>query len=141
MLIDFDEFIVPHVNNTIPEMLAHVDAQKIVMTGNGGGYGRKVPPQPKLTSAYSFQNAFYYLQFPDDKDASAVDSGLEGHDAGLRLLRKTRRKSKFNPQKQRSKYICIPRNVKEAGNHFIWEFARGSSLNVPTTFGYLHHYR
>lgn len=59
----------------------------------------------------------------------------------LRSLRKTRRKSKFNPQKQRSKYICVPRNVKEAGNHFIWEFARGSNLNVPTKYGYLHHYR
>merc|ERR1712018_959105 len=46
-----------------------------------------------------------------------------------------------NPQKQRSKYICVPRNVKEAGNHFIWEFSRGSNLNVPTKYGYLHHYR
>jgi len=59
----------------------------------------------------------------------------------MRVLRKTRRKSKFNPQKQRSKYICVPRNVKEAGNHFIWEFGRGSNLNVPTKYGYLHHYR
>lgn len=132
MLIDFDEFIVPHTNSTIPEMLAHVDSQKIIMTGNVGRYGLKVPPsQPKVVSAYSFQNAFFYLQFPDDEKA----------DSGLRVLRKTRRKSKFNPQKQRSKYICVPRNVKEAGNHFIWEFFRGSNLNVPTKFGYLHHYR
>ena len=80
---------------------------------------------------YSFQNAFFYLQFPDDTDAQY----------NLRVLQKTRRKSKFNPQKQRSKYICVPRNVKEAGNHFIWEFFRGSNLNVPTKFGYLHHYR
>jgi hypothetical protein len=133
MLTDFDEFIVPHVNDTLPDMLTHIDTQKIVVTGNGGGYGRKVPPQPKLTSAYSFQNAFFYLQFPDDQESQ--------NGPALRVLRKTRRKSKFNPQKQRSKYICIPRNVKEAGNHFIWEFARGYNLNVPTSYGYLHHYR
>jgi len=59
----------------------------------------------------------------------------------LRVLRKTRRKTKFNPQKQRSKYICIPRNVKEAGNHFIWEYAEGHNVNVPTSIGFLHHYR
>ena len=131
MLIDFDEFIVPHTNITIPQMLSHVDSQKIIVTGNVGRYGVKLPPQPKVTSAYSFQNAFFYLQFPDDIEAKY----------GLRVLQKTRRKSKFNPQKQRSKYICIPRNVKEAGNHFIWEFFRGSNLNVPTKYGYLHHYR
>ena len=114
-------------------MIQHVDSQKIVVTGqNVGRYGIKVPPnQPKITSAYSFQNAFFYLQFPDDIEESS----------SLRILRKTRKKSKFNPQKQRSKYICVPQNVKEAGNHFIWEFSRGSNLNVPTKFGYLHHYR
>ena len=42
---------------------------------------------------------------------------------------------------QRSKYICIPRNVREAGNHFIWDFQEGFSLNVPTSVGFLHHYR
>ena len=52
MLIDFDEFIVPHTNMTIPQMLAHVDSQKIVVTGNVGRYGIKLPPQPKVTSAY-----------------------------------------------------------------------------------------
>ena len=52
MLIDFDEFIVPHMNMTIPQMLAHVDSQKIVVTGNVGRYGIKLPPQPKVTSAY-----------------------------------------------------------------------------------------
>ena len=84
-----------------------------------------------MITSYSFQNAFYYLQFPDD-----LENG-----SGLRVLRKTRRKSTFNPQRQRSKYICIPRNVKEVGNHFIWEFHHGSSFNVPTKYGYMHHYR
>jgi|ERR1712150_53543 len=34
-----------------------------------------------------------------------------------------------------------PRQVKEAGNHFIWEFQQGNNLNVPTNVGFLHHYR
>ena len=122
MLTDFDEFIVPHtsINTTsIPQMLKHVEenSQK-----NG---------QTSTTSAYYFQNAFFYLQFPDDSEAKY----------NLRVLQKTRRKTMFNPQRQRSKYICKPRNIKEVGNHFIWEFFKGSSLNVPTKLGYLHHYR
>ena len=59
----------------------------------------------------------------------------------LRVLKKTRRKNKFNPPKQRSKYICIPRLVKEVGNHFIWEYANGVNVNVKTSVAFLHHYR
>ena len=37
----------------------------------------------------------------------------------------------MHPQKQRSKYICKPESVIEAGNHFVWEFCPGrGSLNV-----------
>ena len=59
----------------------------------------------------------------------------------LYVLRKTRRKTEFNPPKRRSKYICIPRQVREVGNHFIWEFQQGSTFDVPTDVGFLHHYR
>ena len=31
--------------------------------------------------------------------------------------------------------------MKEAGNHFIWEFQQGNNINVPTNVGLLHHYR
>jgi hypothetical protein len=146
MLIDFDEYVIPGHNRTIPEMLAYVDQQKAsgAIPVSGGGSGPKsvarVPhrgaesSRPRTVSSYSFQNAFFYLQFGDDQD---FDPG----DPRLRVLLKTRRKSKFNPQKQRSKYICVPRNVKEAGNHFIWEFSEGFNLNVPTSVGFLHHYR
>ena len=57
MLIDFDEFIIPHMNDTIPDMLEHLNSNR-VLTKNG----RKLN-HPKLTSSYSFQNAFFYLQF------------------------------------------------------------------------------
>ncbi len=32
-------------------------------------------------------------------------------------------------------------SVREAGNHFIWEFSEGFNLNVPVSVGFLHHYR
>lgn len=52
------------------------------------------------------------------------------------------RRSKLHPQKQRSKYICKPEAVIEAGNHFVWEFCPGrGSLNVPAESAILHHYR
>jgi hypothetical protein len=61
MLIDFDEFIIPHMNDTLPEMLQFLDQQKIVIGG------KRI--SPKKMSSYSFQNAFFYLQFPDDEES------------------------------------------------------------------------
>ena len=112
MLIDLDEVIVPHGsgNSTIKQMLEFVaSGQATTKTGQA----LKLPP---TISSFSFQNAFFYLQFPDDEE-SRLDQLLR-----LRVMSKTRRRTKFNPQKQRSKYICVPRNVNEAGNHFIWEY-------------------
>lgn len=118
------------------------------------------------TGAYSFQNSFFYLQFPDDSvvysHENTVNPALR---AALITQRKTRRlvygiycwllhirnriwlllfhrRAKLHPQKQRSKYICKPDAVVEAGNHFVWEFVTGrGSLNVPADAGILHHYR
>lgn len=118
------------------------------------------------TGAYSFQNAFFYLQFADDvlmySNERTSNAALR---ASLITQRKTRRcenenfpkifslftntvmffncrRAKLHPQKQRSKYICKPDAVVEAGNHFVWEFISGrGSLNVPADAGILHHYR
>jgi hypothetical protein len=93
----------------------------------------------KTTSAYSFQNAFFYLQWPDDPYVTTSQRITE---ANLITLRKTRRRSKLHPHKQRSKYVCRPRDVVETGNHFIWEFVPGhGSVNVPADAAILHHYR
>lgn len=56
MLIDFDEFIIPHTNETLPDMLKYLEQQKVVLAG------RRV--SSRKTSSYSFQNSFFYLQFP-----------------------------------------------------------------------------
>lgn len=129
------------------------------------------------TGAYSFQNAFFYLQFADDVRVYDQQSSNPALRAALLTQRKTRRfvvpgelflefrwiknnyliifslyafdityfvhrRSKLHPQKQRSKYICKPEAVVEAGNHFVWEFVPGKgTMNVPADAGILHHYR
>ncbi|KAH8351976.1 hypothetical protein KR084_000971 [Drosophila pseudotakahashii] len=129
-LVDLDEFIVPRYSDTLNELIGSLNQRF----------------RNRNTGAYSFQNAFYYLQFADDNLAS---SGIEGGNdqlasvrASLVTQRKTRRRYKLHPQKQRSKYICKPEAVVEAGNHFVWEFAPGKgSLNVPPKEAILQHYR
>lgn len=93
----------------------------------------------RTTGAFSFQNAFFYLQWADD---ALIRKSKTRAEAGLITLKKTRRRAKLHPQKQRSKYICKPRDVVEAGNHFVWEFIPGhGTLNVPSDAAILHHYR
>ncbi|XP_039497843.1 uncharacterized protein LOC120455558 [Drosophila santomea] len=129
-LVDLDEFIVPRYSDTLNDLIGSLNQRF----------------RNRNTGAYSFQNAFYYLQFADDSLAS---SGIEGGNdqlakvrANLVTQRKTRRRYKLHPQKQRSKYICKPEAVVEAGNHFVWEFAPGKgSLNVPPKEAILQHYR
>ncbi|XP_057332893.1 uncharacterized protein LOC130672365 [Microplitis mediator] len=122
-LLDLDEFIVPRHNDTILQLIRWISSRV----------------NPKTSSAFSFQNAFFYLQWPDDPWVTVSKTPTE---AGLITLRKTRRKSKLHPHKQRSKYICKPRDIIEAGNHFVWEFLAGhGTLNVPADAAILHHYR
>lgn len=81
----------------------------------------------RTTGSFSFQNAFFYLQWSDD------DQVVNFHDPityNLVTLKKTRRKTKLHPHKQRSKYICKPELVIEAGNHFVWEFIPGHGKNI-----------
>lgn len=76
----------------------------------------------RSTGSFSFQNAFFYLQWNDDAKVEELGDPIS---ANLVTLKKTRRKTKLHPHKQRSKYICRPELVVEAGNHFVWEFIPG----------------
>ncbi|XP_066592491.1 uncharacterized protein [Prorops nasuta] len=122
-LLDLDEFIIPRHNDTIIELLQWMNSRV----------------KSKSTGAYSFQNAFFYLQWADDPFVVTSRTAAE---AALITLRKTRRRTKLHPHKQRSKYICKPEEVVEAGNHFVWEFIPGhGTMNVPSDAAILHHYR
>ena len=57
------------------------------------------------------------------------------------VLLKTRRTSAFIPPAVRSKYIGVPKNLIIGGHHFVDEFFEGIEVNVPTSIGFLHHYR
>ncbi len=92
----------------------------------------------KTISSFSFQNAFFYLQWNDDP------SLLEANEIEKKLItiRKTRRRVKLNAHKQRSKYIVKALNVVEVGNHFVWRFfLNQNTLNVPSNIAILNHYR
>lgn len=120
--IDFDEYIVPHFNYTLTEM--------IQMLSKRVGYAR--------CGSFSFQNTFFYLQFPNDAEITVQDK-IQNQ---LVTQVKTQRKSKLNPQGERSKYICRPERIVEVGNHFIWEYVRGNYVfNVDSGTAMLHHYR
>ncbi|XP_018322193.1 beta-1,4-galactosyltransferase galt-1 isoform X2 [Agrilus planipennis] len=123
LFIDFDEYIIPRSKPTLPELIENLQRQ------------RRGPE----VGAYSFQNAFFYLQWDDDEWTQDTQDVIA---LNLVTQKKTRRKSKLHPHKQRSKYICRPEKVVEVGNHFVWEFIRGFvSYNIPSDHGILHHYR
>ncbi|XP_052125574.1 uncharacterized protein LOC113205383 [Frankliniella occidentalis] len=119
--IDLDEYIVPRHNLTLPDLLQWL--------------GKKL--NIRSAGSFSFQNAFFYLQWQDDP---LVDK--HGLDSRLLTARKTTRRTKLHPHKQRSKYIARPEFVVEAGNHFVWEFLPGhGAINVHPSAAILHHYR
>ncbi|KAG8226200.1 hypothetical protein J437_LFUL012459 [Ladona fulva] len=119
--------------------------------------------------AFSFQNAFFYLQWADDEEMTQAQSSHTTRAPGsvtasrsiedevlpgLLTQKKTRRRARAHPHKQRSKYICRPERVVEAGNHFVWEFTSGGggmgigsgggsvgAVHVPSEAALLHHYR
>ncbi|XP_019880952.1 beta-1,4-galactosyltransferase galt-1 isoform X1 [Aethina tumida] len=123
LLIDLDEYIIPNYNDTLPQLIDYLNKRLNTRT----------------TGSYSFQNAFFYLQWQDDESIYDFKDSVA---SSLVTLKKTRRKTKLHPHKQRSKYICRPELVVEAGNHFIWEFVPGhGTLNVPSDAAILHHYR
>ncbi|XP_015904753.1 beta-1,4-galactosyltransferase galt-1 [Parasteatoda tepidariorum] len=118
LMIDLDEYVIPHKNNSLKVMLEYL-----------------LRKNPDRTGAFSFQNAFFYLQWPDDSSAVSLPYKLL-------TLQKTTRKSKFHAHKQRSKCVILPERVVEMGNHFVWEFITGKTMmNIPPDVGFLHHYR
>ena len=119
LMIDIDELIVPYRHPNLSSMLKTMSKLNIHRTGG-----------------YSFRNAFFYSQWPDDRSISS----RFGYP--LTTLLKTKRKSQLNMHKQRSKCIVIPENVVEMGNHFVWEFLPTKLMvNVDPKVAILHHYR
>lgn len=133
LMIDFDEFIIPNQDASLPELVGRLS---------------KLNNNAARAGAYSFQNGFFYLQWPDDGEVGegngslAVPANAEKDALKLLTLSKTRRKAKLHIHKQRSKCLVRPDQVVEMGNHFVWEFVAGKAMiNVAPRFAFLHHYR
>ena len=80
-----------------------------------------------------------FIFLDDDETYNASVKYGRFHD--MIILRKTQRMHKFYPPALRSKYVAISNQVVQAGNHYIHEFQQGKEVNVPTSVGFLHHYR
>ncbi|XP_050420849.1 glycosyltransferase family 92 protein C33H5.2-like isoform X2 [Adelges cooleyi] len=120
--LDIDEIIMPKQNNTLIQFISRLNMYQ-------------------TPAAYSFRNAFFYMQWADDDSLQTEQNSFQSN---LIVLRKTRRKTKIHPHKQRSKYICDPRKVVEVGNHFVWEFlssGHDGTNYIPAELALLHHYR
>lgn len=117
-MIDLDEFLVPHLDDDLKMLLNRLTS---------------LPLAKNRAGAFSFQNAFFYLQWPDDPkyfELSGKSAGLPSSSAAaspkadhlpvyLTTLAKSRRKAIAHSHRQRSKLILLPDATVEVGNHFV----------------------
>ena len=97
---DLDEYLIPHAHDNLTALLEELN-------------------KPNLAS-FSFQNAFFYLYWPDDTAATAPASAPPPTPPHLVTLHKTRRLARLHRHGSRSKYVVKPENVVECGNHNVW---------------------
>lgn len=90
VLVDLDEMIVPRKSTNYTALLDKLDTLS----------------NRKKIGAYSFQNAFFYLQWPDDTSIFKIEGNPLAERVSKKLLSltKTRRRSRLHPHKQR--YVC-----------------------------------
>lgn len=134
-MIDLDELIVPRIDMSLVRLLARL---------------RSLDRLRPMAGAYSFQNAFFYMGWPDDsahsnRSLTTVKSLSISHRDDWPVpivLRKTMRRSDLHPHRQRSKLIVRPDALLEVGNHFVWQFVAGfGAVHVNSRAAMLHHYR
>jgi len=87
LLVDLDEMIVPKRSQNYSMLVDKLDTLS----------------NRKKIGAYSFQNAFFYLQWPDDQSLFKIEGNSLAERVSKKLLtlRKTRRRSRLHPHKQR----------------------------------------
>ena len=107
---DLDEYLIPHAHDNLTALLDELN-------------------KPNLAS-FSFQNAFFYLYWPDDTAAGAPapapPSAPPPAPPPLVTLHKTRRLARLHRHGSRSKYVVKPENVVECGNHNVWLYRCGT---------------
>lgn len=124
LFIDLDEFIIPQRHRSLPELIAYLRRNY-----------RGLPSTTKTATigAYVFRNAFFYREYPNEPIELLEEGESDGQQLQLAeqliTLSKTRRRATLNVHKERSKFIAIPEDTIEVGNHFVWEVScnRGES--------------
>lgn len=98
-LVDLDEFIVPRQVDTLNELLRWVwwdggfpNESYLIVWIFFSSLNNRV--RNRNTGAYSFQNAFFYLQFADDPQLAKVEKGESLELAKLRAALVTQRKTR-----------------------------------------------
>ncbi|XP_019769099.1 glycosyltransferase family 92 protein F13G3.3 [Dendroctonus ponderosae] len=125
IFLDFDEFIIPTNHYNYRELFRYLHEK----------YNNK------KTSWFSFKNAFFYRQWPDDPAVQEFEDPLEKQ---LLALRKTTRMVKLHAHGTRSKLIVRPDLVDMVGNHIIWAYYNHKvfrKMDVAPEDAILHHYR
>ena len=56
MPIDLDEFIIPHMNQTLQDMIGYLNSKEVEIKRD------KKVQSGKLVSSYNFQNSFFYIK-------------------------------------------------------------------------------
>ena len=105
-MIDLDEFLIPHQDDDLKVLLSRLTS---------------LPLAKNRAGAFSFQNAFFYLQWPDDPKYSQLSGVPTANHLPVYLttLAKSRRKAIAHSHRQRSKLILLPDATVEVGNHFV----------------------
>ncbi|XP_060065120.1 beta-1,4-galactosyltransferase galt-1-like [Ylistrum balloti] len=119
--IDFDEFIVPKMQSTVPDLLTYLQEEANV--------------NDEIVSAYKFQSAFFDSNFnSEDQRKSAELQKLTTMNTTVR----TRKLSKI-----RTKLVVNPVNVFELGIHHVSKPNQEhyECIEVSPKFAFIHHYR
>ncbi|XP_033761324.1 beta-1,4-galactosyltransferase galt-1-like [Pecten maximus] len=119
--LDFDEFIVPRNQNTIPDFLSYLHEEQGV--------------DDETISAYKFKSAFFDSKFNSD-DVVELSELRQ-----LTTLNNTVRTRKFS--NIRTKLIVNPVNVFELGIHHVSKpnEEHYQCHNVSPKLAFIHHYR
>lgn len=122
VVVDVDEFIVPHY----PKTKNYFDMMKQLEKNGNSNFN---------VGAYCFRNSFFYLEWPDDLNISKLSLKPT-------TLLKTTRTKKMWPRGNRSKCIIRGADVTMMGNHLPWKITNGKQLKLAEPeVAFLHHYR
>ncbi|OWF36611.1 beta-1,4-galactosyltransferase galt-1-like [Mizuhopecten yessoensis] len=120
--IDFDEFIVPKMQNTLPEFLTYLQEEQNI--------------NDEIISAYKFQSAFFDPKFFNDDD---MPKSMEMQ--RLATMNRTQRTRKLS--KIRTKLVVNPVNIFEVGIHHVSKpnEEHYQCLDINPKLAFIHHYR